>query len=264
MSVVKFPKSDSLDVTKLQRRSVPGTLLSPAATTAMDELAPDHTSEPIKSIDDIYRIANFLLDNHRYRDHMLFITGINFGLRIGDLLQLRFSSLINPDMTFKDTFAILEQKTKNTRKVRKNRYITVCDAVIDAVLLYLENAPYEVSLSDYMFRSESNHKSKEDKPLDQKSAYNIITGIARDLQLDMKVSTHTLRKTFGYHIMMQSDNSQRQLILLSKIYGHSSTAQTLAYIGITKDEIASTYRSLNLGQTDKSLIGTHLLEADSA
>ena len=264
MSVIRSSQlTQPLNLAEL-RRAVLNSLLSPSVIDVMNETVPDHTSEPIKSIDDIYKIANYLLDNHRYRDHMLFITGINFGLRIGDLLQLRFNSIINPDMTFKDTFAILEQKTKNTRKVRKNRYITICDAVIDAVLLYLENAPYEVSLSDYMFRSESNRKSKDDKPLDRKTAYRIITGVAADLNLNIKVSTHTLRKTFGYHIMMQSDNSQRQLLLLSKIYGHSSTAQTLTYIGITKDEIASTYRALNLGHTDTPLIGTHLVDTESA
>ena len=66
---------------------------------------------------------------------MLFIVGINFGLRVSDLIRLRFATLINEYLTFKTKFPILEIKTRNTRKVKKNRYITINDAVMDAVIL---------------------------------------------------------------------------------------------------------------------------------
>ena len=47
-------------------------------------------------------------------DHLV-VFGINFGLRVSDLTSLRFSHIINDDCTFRDRFAILEKKTKNTR-----------------------------------------------------------------------------------------------------------------------------------------------------
>ena len=177
---------------------------------------------------------------------MLFIVGINFGLRVSDLRVLRFSHLINDNLTFKDRFAVLEQKTKNTRKHKKNRYITINMAVIEAVTLYLENTP-DVKLSDYMFRSQSNHGGSENKPLDRKSVDRILKGIANELSLNCKVSTHTLRKTFAYHQMAMSNNDPRKLLLLQKMLGHSSISQTLDYIGITRDEIDEAYRELNLG-----------------
>ena len=108
-------------------------------------------------MDDIFRISRFLIENGRYRDNMLFIVGINFGLRASDLRMLRFSNLINPNLTFKESFAVFEKKTRNTRKRKKNRYITINHAVIEAITLYLENTP-GVSLSDYMFRSESTEE----------------------------------------------------------------------------------------------------------
>ena len=70
----------------------------------------------------------------------------------------------------------------------------------------------------------------------------------------MRVSTHTLRKTFGYHQMVMSGNSQRKLIVLQKMFGHSSAAQTLDYIGITREEIDEAYRKLNLGSKNRNYL----------
>lgn len=221
-------------------------LIAPATETTMVELAIDHTSEPIKSLDDIAKISDYFLKAGRYRDNMLFILGINFGLRVSDLVSLRFSHLITDDCTFKDKFAILEKKTKNTRKVKKNRYITINLAVIEAVTKYLENTP-NVSLSDYLFKSKSNNGYTLNRPIHRNSVDNILKKAASDLGIQAKISTHTLRKTFAYHQLAMSNNDPRKLLLLQKMFGHSSVAQTLNYIGITEEEIHQAYLDLNLG-----------------
>lgn len=239
-------------------------LILPSSGQENQELAAEHTAEPIKSMDDIMAISNYLIRSQRYRDNMLFIVGINFGLRVSDLRTLRFSHLINDNLVFRDRFAILEQKTKNTRKVKRNRYITINTAVIEAVTLYLENTP-NVRLDDYMFRSESNHGKGESEPIHRNSIDRILKGIARDLGLNVKMSTHTLRKTFCYHQMAMSGNDPRKLLLLQKILGHSSIVQTLDYIGVTQDEIAEAYRSLNLGsRTANYLIDSTLCDSETA
>ena len=69
----------------------------------------------------------------------------------------------------------------------------------------------------------------------------------RELRIEGRYATHTLRKTFGYHIMKQSGNDPRTLLLLQQIFGHSSSAITLRYIGFTEEEIDDTYKKLNLG-----------------
>lgn len=221
-------------------------MIAPATEQVTCELAPEHAAEPIKSMDDIMRISQFLISNGRYRDNMLFIVGINFGLRVSDLRVLRFSNLINDNLTFKESFAVFEQKTRNTRKRKKNRYITINTAVIEAVTLYLEHTD-GVTLSDYMFRSQSNRGGNKNQPLSAKSIDRILKGVAEDLDLNIKMSTHTLRKTFCYHQMLMSHNDNRKLLLLQKMLGHSSTAQTLDYIGITSEEIDEAYKKLNLG-----------------
>jgi len=244
-------KNRRIDVSELKKniRKLDAGLIAPATEVTTCELAPEHAAEPIKSMDDIFKISKFLIENGRYRDNMLFIVGINFGLRVSDLRILRFNHLINPNLTFKDSFAIFEQKTRNTRKRKKNRYITINNAVIEAVTLYLENTE-GVSLSDYMFRSVSNRGYNKNEPLTSKSIDRILKEIARDLDINVKMSTHSLRKTFCYHQMVMSNNDTRKLLLLQKMLNHSSPAQTLDYIGITGEEITEAYKKLNLGSVD--------------
>lgn len=248
------------DLSSLRDETVkvkPG-LISPATEKVETELAVDHAAEPIKSLSDIMRISDYLVENERYRDNMLFIVGINFGLRVGDLRSLRFSDIMT-ETHFKDSFPVFEQKTRNTRKRKKNRYITINTAVREAVILYLEHTP-DVSLSHYMFRSESNRGSKNNVPLCRQSIDDLLKGIAKDLDLDVKMSTHTLRKTFAYHQMVMSNNDPRKLVLLCKILGHSSVAVTLDYIGITGEEISEAYKNLNLGSREVNYLDSGIVE----
>lgn len=240
------------------RRYLKSDVLLPAQEDVYIELANEHTAEPIKNLDDIERFSKYLISNGRYRDNMLFIVGINFGLRVSDLLQLRFTQLINDDLSFKTTFPILEKKTKNTRKVRRNRYLTINDAVMDAVTLYLEHT--QCRLDDYMFRSESNRGSNINKPMSRMSVDRILKEVASTLHLDIKIATHTMRKTFAYHQMLMSNNDPRKLLLLQKMFGHSSVAQTLDYIGITGEEIEEAYINLNLGHRDHYLVDSVIQE----
>ena len=244
-----YSRRNVINVDMLQRsnpRKLAAGLIAPATEDTHCELAPEHAAEPIKNMDDIFAISDYLIKNGRYRDNMLFIVGINFGLRVSDLRVLRFSNLINDNCTFKDSFPVFEKKTRNTRKRKTNRYITINDAVIEAVTLYLQHTP-NVCLSDYMFRSESNHGGNINEPLSIKSIDRILKGIANDLDLNIKMSTHTLRKTFCYWMMVRGGNDQRRLLLLQKMLNHASPAQTLGYIGLTAEEVEAAYKDLNIG-----------------
>ncbi len=192
--------------------------------------SPEHSAEAIKSTNDIIRISEYLISNKRYRDNMLFIAGINFGLRVNNLRMLRFSDLINENMTFKESL---------------NSYVKINNAVTDAVILYLENTP-GVSLNDYMFKGESNRCNKNE-PLVSNSIDRILKGIAKDLDLNIKVSTDTLRKTYCYHVMVQYYGDSKRMQSLLKLLNHKSILQTLYYIGVTSQEIIDAHNDLSGG-----------------
>lgn len=258
----KTTENNVIDVRVVQNsnRKLKTGLIAPASERVEQELAQEHAAEPIKDMNDIIRISQYLISKERFRDNMLFIVGINFGLRVSDLRTLRFSNLINDDFTFRDRFPILEKKTKNTRKRQRNRYITINSAVIDAVTLYLENTP-GVRLDDYMFKSVSNNSCGKNAPISKQGIDLMLKAVARDLGLGNRMATHSLRKTFAYHQMVMSGNDPRKLLLLQKMFGHSSAAQTLDYIGITSEEIDDAYRNLNLGSiTQNYMMNTDIKE----
>ncbi len=270
MSVIKFEASrfnhNVINIEALREgtnRKLAAGLIAPAVEDTRCELAPEHAAEPIKSLDDIMRISEYLIGCGRFRDNMLFIVGINFGLRASDLRMLRFSNLINDNCTFRESFPVFEKKTRNTRSRKKNRYITINNAVIEAVTLYLENTP-NVCMSDFMFRSVSNHGGNLNEPLSVKSIDRILKGIADELELSVKMSTHTLRKTFCYWMMVRGHNDSRRLLLLQKMLGHSSPAQTLDYIGLTGEEIEDAYRHLNLGSAGFRFIDGNYIQEKEA
>lgn len=269
-TIIQFPPvheaSDVINVSTIQQscRKLKAGLIAPATEEVHCELAKEHSAEPIKSMDDIIRISQFLIEKKRFRDNMLFIVGINFGLRVSDLRTLRFSHLINDDCTFRDRFPILEKKTKNTRKHQRNRYISINTAVVEAVTLYLENTP-GIHLSDYMFRSASNNGCNENKPISKQAVDAMLKGVAKELGLGNRMATHSLRKTFAYHQMVMSGNDPRKLLLLQKMFGHSTAAQTLDYIGITSEEIDEAYRMLNLGSVHHNyLVDSDIREVEAS
>lgn len=255
------PEDEPVRVIQPSRLSA--SMISPAREEVPVELADEKAADPIKNISEIDAVCHYLIENERWRDYMLFVVGINFGLRVSDLRELRFCDLINDDLSFKETFPVFEKKTRNTRKRKKNRYITINKAAMDAVMLYLDNVD-GVSLSDYMFRSESPNGKDLNRPLTARNINRILKQIADAVGLTMSVSSHTLRKTFCYHQMLMSGNDPRKLLLLQKMMGHSSMAQTLQYIGLTQEEMVDAYKSLNLGLRTSSAVGaTAIMESEA-
>ena len=264
MAILPFRRSDGPNPTIHGKRLADGVLLPPSCELEPRETAGEHTAEPIKSLADIARVSEYLIQNGRCRDNMLFILGINFGLRISDLRLLRFCDLLEEaagGYAFKRSFPILEQKTKNTRKVQRNRHITINAAVMDAVGLYLRHVKETPKLDDFLFVSESNHAAGA---LSRTSIDRILKGIGAELELPCKMATHTLRKTFAYHQMAMAGNDPRKLLLLQKMFGHASVAQTLDYIGITKDEIEQAYLDLNLGAMNHTPLLDSYIEDEEA
>ena len=227
----------------------------------------EHDAQPIKSIEDINSIVLYYLQKQKYRDAMLFVVGINFGLRVSDLRLIRFGDIINSNGSFRDELLIDEEKTGN------RRHIYINDAVKLMVKLYLQNTAKNntpKSLDDYLFvAEESNNKKytfieyisdnqiktkKVQCPMSDSAIYPILKAATKELNIKGRFSTHAYRKTFAYHILMQvpttelnNKPNERQLEFLQKVFGHSNSSTTLHYAGFTEEEIQRAYLNLNLG-----------------
>ncbi|WP_339216740.1 tyrosine-type recombinase/integrase [Ornithinibacillus sp. FSL M8-0202] len=175
---------------------------------------------PIKSKRDFNKIKNAL----HGRDRLLLTLGTAFGLRISDLLTLKVG-----DLRGKDSLVLTEAKRK------KKRTITFSSSV-KRELTILEGKD-----DDYIFKS----RKGENKPITRIQAYRILNGAVERAGLTEKIGnigTHTLRKTFGYRLYENGVNITRIMAILA----HSSERETLKYIGVTADEIAEAYESIDI------------------
>lgn len=190
--------------------------------------------EPIKSVKDIAKIKQYLIGKENKRDYMLFTVGINVGLRAGDLLSLKIKDVM-PDGTISDKVVVYEEKTDKKREFELN------NSAKAAIRLYLDTINI-VETDSYLFKSR-----KGDGALTVESAHKIIKTTLRELNIKGNYGTHSLRKTFAYHIYINNIRSNPTIInTLQRMLNHSSGAVTLRYIGITKEVISDVYNSLNL------------------
>lgn len=193
-----------------------------------------HAADAIKSMDDVWGISDLLASQHRDRDNMLFLLGINYGLRCGDLVSLRIGDVLDPHGNVRDSVILSEEKTGKYRTVYNNA------TTENAILKYF--AGKEVNLDDWLFRSESNHTS--DDHLTRYSVERILKKtINEEYGLPIHASTHCLRKTFGYQTLMHAKDRSRGLELVQKLLNHSSPAVTMRYIGITDEELRDVYKA---------------------
>lgn len=171
-----------------------------------------------------------LKQDQYFRDYLLITIGCYFGLRIGDLLSIRWSDIID-----KTEFTLIEQKTKKNRRITINPNVTKAVNLVSNELR-LKNKFNE---NDYVFANRWGDKitisyiNKRLKFIFKK--YNVSV---------MNASSHTLRKTFGKRIYEADSKSERALIYLSEIFSHTSTSTTRKYIGLTQEAISDIYLSL--------------------
>jgi len=178
--------------------------------------------EPIRNKKQIDALKKYLRGQN-IRDYLLFVLGINSGLRISDLLKLTIE-----DVQGQDRISIREQKTG------KAKDFPLSDACKKAIHEYLKSTNIKAGC---LFASR-----KGNKPITRVHAYRILNEAAQRVGIKEAVGTHTLRKTFGYHAYQNGVDITR----IQKLLNHSAPSVTLAYIGITKEELDNVYITLNL------------------
>jgi integrase len=180
----------------------------------MNEVAPIRDRKAIKQMLDYAK-------KQSERDFMLLMLGLNTGLRIGDILQLKVK-----DIKYKKHINIIEQKTNKTKHFLIN----------DELKKHLK--PYIVDKKDneYLFMS----RQGENKPITRQRAYQIIREIGDTFGLE-DIGCHSLRKTFGYWHYKEF----KDVVLLQKIFNHSTPEYTLTYIGVEQQQIDNTVKKLS-------------------
>jgi len=162
---------------------------------------------------------------------LLITIGVFTGLRISDLLKLRFIHFENAEI-----LTIEEQKTKKIRRIKINQDLR---KIVERVKgkIGITDADQFIFLNKYknkpIDKSYVNVKLKE-----LLKRYNIV--------LEGNVSSHLFRKTLGNRVLRLNNYSNEAVILLMECFSHSSPMTTRRYLGIREKEIMDVYDSLKL------------------
>ena len=178
---------------------------------------------------DAMNLIRKLAKDENYKMSLLIALGCFTGLRISDILALRWEQILSTE-----EFTIIEKKTGKKRVLRLNpqlqQHIRECYEQIRPIGV---KAPILVSQKGTVFTIQRINV--------------ILKEIKRKYRLKVKnFSCHSLRKTFGRQVYnMNSENSELALVKLMELFNHSSLAITKRYLGLRQEEILETYDVLS-------------------
>lgn len=175
--------------------------------------------EPIRKIEDLEEMKSYLRKS-KERDYILFVCGIYSTLRISDLLPLKKKDFAG------ERLLLIEKKTGKKKEI------------FISPKLRRELKPYLIHLNDdeYLFKSQKGNN----KPITRTTAYRILRAAAEECGIK-RIGTHSMRKTFGYHLYQKTKN----LALLQELFSHSSEAITLRYIGVNQDMLDKAFKDID-------------------
>ena len=177
--------------------------------------------EPIKSREDIRKVEDWL-DKRSKRNRLIFAIGVNTGLRVSDILGLNISDVYN-----KTYVEIREKKTGKYKKILLNSKL---QTLLKEYLKNLKNS------NAPLFIGRKGHR------LHRSQVYRFLNEACKAVGIKENIGCHSLRKSFGYHHFRQFDD----IVLLQKIFNHSSPFVSLAYIGIEQEDIDQSYKNFEL------------------
>jgi len=178
--------------------------------------------EPIRDLKAVKRIKKLLSDNPR--DSCLFTLGINTAYRANELVSLTVGQVDH--LQVGDRLELKQSKTK------KHRGIIINPTVLNALEKWLDWHP------DPRARQPLFASRKSGTALTVPSVVRLVKKWCNESGLHGNYGSHTLRKTWGYH-QLRINNAP--IPLLMEAYGHSTQAQTLAYLCIEAEEISELY-----------------------
>lgn len=165
--------------------------------------------KPIRNNYDIEKMKKELL-RLGYQDYMLFVIGINTGLRLRNILPLKVS-----DVKDKPHVTVNEIRTGKTK-----RYVIEEDLKTE-----IDKYIQDMGDDEYLLRN----PRRRNKPYTKIEAYRILNIASKNAGLGT-IGTHTMRKTFGYHYYKKSQDIK----YLQELFNQSAPSVTLHYIGHDK------------------------------
>ncbi|ECB9830524.1 tyrosine-type recombinase/integrase [Listeria innocua] len=197
--------------------------------------------QPIKDLKKIALMKDVLArGDFGERNVLLFSIGINTAYRISDLLRLKLSDILE---IYRQKVRVKSRLKMNETKTKKNNSVILTKKlqkdIWDFVSKEHKEAMLQQDLDHYLFVSRK--KNGGERPLSRQQGWYIISEAGKKAELE-HLGTHSMRKTFGYHLYKNGVG----LELIQVLLNHSSPKITLRYIGIEQEDKDQAVSSLGL------------------
>ncbi len=170
--------------------------------------------QPIQSEKLLQEMKHILLQTSK-RDGLLFALAVNSGLKVSEILQLKIADVIDVNGNVRHSILFNNDKTK------KQKWFAVNHELEEAIQAYMCERK-GIRRNEYLLKSQ-----KGNGPITRQHAWFILNKAAKEAGLD-GISSHTLRKTWGYCAY----KSGVDIAFLQHFFDHSTPSKTLKYIGI--------------------------------
>ena len=191
------------------------------------------TTQPIRDKESLQKFKNFYkTQKPNPRNYAIIVLGLNTALRISDILNLT-SEMVYDHNKVREHIVVKEQKTGKINRILLNREVR---KALNLYRPFLMKSAACKAGNPYLFPS----PYVSQRPLSRYQVYRMIRNAAESVEIQEKVSCHSLRKTFGYRAWKQGADP----IVIMLIYNHSSFDITKRYLCIEQDDKDKIYRSI--------------------
>ena len=158
------------------------------------------------------------------RDRALLLLGIRTGFRISELLSLTRESVFTNGRV-KTRVSVPRRFMKGKKASREVVLHPEAQDALEELLREIPQAP-----DTFLFLSREGKNQR----LHRSSAWDILKKAFDACQLDGKLATHSMRKTFAWRVYIASGRDIRKV---QEAMGHADLNSTAAYIGVSQSEV---------------------------
>lgn len=166
------------------------------------------------------------------RDRAMFMLGVMAGFRVSEILSLRIKDVTRHGK-------LLDRVTVERRHMKgkkESRTVPLHSAARDALEVWIAKLGTQ-SPNTYIFQS----RKGKNRPISRVQAHRILSAVFESLELEGKLGTHVMRKTFANNVHQKLG---RDIFKTQRALGHRNIGTTVKYLAFTETEIDDAIRNL--------------------
>lgn len=183
--------------------------------------------------EEIYKVSQAFSGKYEVRNRCMFILGIKTGMRISELLSLNVGDVFEKGRPI-DVLNLRKQQVKGKKEARSIPLNVAAKDVIKELVEWLSQQG-ETTAETPLFPSQTGG----DK-ITRMQGHRILKRAYNDAGLTGKVTTHSLRKSFGTKIY----NVSKDIMVTKELLGHANVNTTQKYIGVGMDALRAAVEAI--------------------